>query len=79
MGCDACAGLGNTGGWPGLVGWVRFCTAAGASSGVGCVRSMTPGSGASRGGCFGGELSLGEDNEEGGGARAMAGGTKGLD
>jgi hypothetical protein len=40
------------------------------------------GSGASRGGCFGGEvLSDGEDNdnEEGSGTGAVAGGTKGLD
>jgi hypothetical protein len=80
MSCVVCAGLGNTEGtWLGLMGCVRFCTAAGTSSGVGCVRSMIPGSGASREGCFGGELSLGEDNEEGGGARAVAGGTKGLD
>jgi hypothetical protein len=38
------------------------------------------GSGASREGCFGGEvLSDGEDNEEGSGAGTVAGGTKGLD
>lgn len=83
MGCDTCAELGNAEGtWFGLEGWVRFCIAVCASSGVGCVRSMIPGSRASGGGCFDGELSLGEDNEdneEGGGARAVAGGTKGLD
>jgi hypothetical protein len=63
-----------------LGGWARFCTAAGASSGVGCVRSMIPGSGGSRGGGFGGEeWRNGEDNKEGGGATAVAGGTKGLD
>jgi hypothetical protein len=63
-----------------LKGWARFCTAAGASSGVGCVRSMIPGSSGSRGGGFGGEeWRDGEDNKEGGGATAVAGGTKGLD
>jgi hypothetical protein len=64
----------------GLGGWARFCTAAGASSGVGCVRSMISGSGGSGGGGFGGEeWRDGEDNKEGGGTRAVAGGTKGLD
>ncbi len=61
-------------------GWARFCTGAGASSGVGCVRSMIPGSGCSRGGGFGGEeWRDGEDNKEGGGATTVAGGTNGLD
>jgi hypothetical protein len=58
-----------------LGGWARFCTATGASSSVGCVRSMIPGSGGSRGGGFGGEeWRDGEDNKV-----AVAGGTKGLD
>jgi hypothetical protein len=60
-----------------LGGWARFCTGAGASSGVGCVRSITPGSCGSREGGFGGEeWRDGEDNREGSGA---TGGTKGLD
>lgn len=61
-------------------GGARLCTAAGASSGVGCVRSMMPGSGGSRGGGFGGEeWRDGEDNKEVGGATAVAGGTKELE
>ncbi len=41
---------------------------------------MTTGSGCSRGGGFGGEeWRDGEEREEDGGARAVAGGTKGLD
>ena len=72
------------GAWAGfsLEGWVRFCVAAGASSGVGWVRSMTPESTVSRVGGLGGEeLSAGAAGEvEGndGGAGTGAGGTRGL-